>query len=287
MGVWGSDEWMIKDSDNLDNIKIVINAYRSILHSISYLSLPITSGEYYYNMLEKLGVKSTAELSNEEKKEFYEKIIEHNVCEGKTLASILAKESRQPLVVPCIFEAAEQNWSENDYIFMWYRLIEEKAKKIVMKDGWQYSNGSSMEFVRAMEMQFGFINPENGMEFFPKNTDLNKEYKRMKKIKVLTQHWNFLYINDGIKLLSHSINNLKNRGFKVPLLEECLAKLWCICIYSHNNLAKRKEKIPYSYKIDWQDEVIKKQINSVCKKYAKMLKKIDEEKWYSQKEQVF
>jgi len=41
MGIWSSDAWLLDGSVNLDNLGIVLSAYRSFLHQIAYVSMPI------------------------------------------------------------------------------------------------------------------------------------------------------------------------------------------------------------------------------------------------------
>ncbi|PIN80928.1 hypothetical protein COV11_02950 [Candidatus Woesearchaeota archaeon CG10_big_fil_rev_8_21_14_0_10_30_7] len=271
MGVWGTDQWMLEGSTNLDNIKVVLNAYRSIRERITYCSVPITSGHFYYSELEKKGVKSIDELVEEDQKIFIKYIMDNNSKEGIAFADEIAKESRRPVISPCAFEARTQRWREDDYMYLWFRLIEEKAKKLVMKPGWEYSNGASREFVRAIEMQFGFINPGNSLAKLPDDVDLNKEYDRIKKINLYAPGWQYLYLEDGVKLLSYAIHDLKQKGFEVPILEQSLCKLYHISLFGIKNLEQKKEKIPYKPEFDTEDSIISKEIKNLTKLKNKQL----------------
>ncbi len=247
MGIWGNDSWRLEKSANSENINVVLGAYRSILHPIAYMSLPITSGKKYYEVLEKHGVKTTEEL---DKELLYLEIIKPNIEEGLILAERLSEESILPVVAPSIFEAKKQRWGQNDYMFLWFRVIEEKARRMYMKDGWEYSNGGSEEFVRAMEMQFGFINPWNGMEHFPKDTDLEKIYEELKKIKVYDERGNELRINDGFSMIKNAIIDLDKRGFKSQVLNSSLDKLYCISGYFTEVFTSRRERNDRPYEFD-------------------------------------
>ena len=251
MGIWGGDGWRLEKSENKDNVNIVIGAYRSILHPIAYMSLPITSGKRCYEVLDKHKVKSMDELIKKDKDLLYGEIIKPNIEEGLVLAERLAEKSVLPVVAPSIFEAKKQRWGQNDYMFMWFRVIEEKARKMYMKNGWEYSNGGSEEFVRAMEMQFGFINPSNGMEHFPKGTDLERVYKELRQIKVFNEDEGELRLHDGFKMIKKAVLDLKERGFSSPTLCESLEKLATINAYFEDPMTvcvfdrEAFDRIPY------------------------------------------
>jgi len=59
-------------------------------------------------------VRDIKQLPKEEQRPFLTHVMKKNYEDARGVAEILRKESRQPLVVPCIFEAAEQNWSTRD-----------------------------------------------------------------------------------------------------------------------------------------------------------------------------
>ncbi len=278
MGVWGTDEWMLKESENLNNIKVVLNAYRSIRGNVIYVSAPITSGKLYYELLEKHNVKSMDDLLKNDSKFLVKNIIKPNVETGTNLSDRIAKQTNTPVVSPCVFEARTQEWKENDYMYLWFRVMEEKAKKIVMADDWEYSNGASREFVRAMEMQFGFIKPGNTLINLPEDTDLDKEYQRMRRMKVVDEQNNPLIMSDGINKLSYAIQNLQDKGFDVPMLEQSLCKLYCVCIHAFTHLNKKGEDLPYYYKIDWNDEIVKEQLFKATKRNEELMMKYEPNK---------
>lgn len=183
MGIWGDDKSLLRESTRVkkDSIDIVLSAYRSMLHPVAYVSMAITSGKLCYDVLDSRGVKSLDELKEVDPDAIYRDIIQPNISHGISLAERIAKKTELPVIAPAVFEAKKHRWGQKEYMFMWYRVIEEKVQEIYMMDGWEYSDGASQEFVRAMEMQFGFVNPYNGMVFFPNYDDFKKEKKELEK----------------------------------------------------------------------------------------------------------
>ncbi|MBI5064679.1 hypothetical protein HZA97_00455 [Candidatus Woesearchaeota archaeon] len=272
MGVWENDAWRVENSPNLEAILEQVGEFRKE-EDLSYISMPVSSGKILYDVLGKYGVKNSKELQEKFPEVLGKEVVKPNKKAIKKLYDKLKKKVKNKIVIPADIEAQKRGWSQNDCMFLWFRVLEEKAKTVYVADGWKYSNGGGEEFVRVMEMQFGFVNPTHGMEYFPKNADLEKEFKRMREIKVYNQKLQELKISDGITLLSHAIHDLKEKGFDVPTKQESLAKLWFICIYGYNNLKKWNAEVPYNYKIDWNDEVVKEELNDACKRFEdKMFK---------------
>lgn len=272
MGVWENDAWRVEGSSNLEAILEQVGEFRKKGDS-SYISMPVSSGKKLYEVLEKYGVKNSKELQEKYPNVLAKEVVKHNKKAIKKLYNKLKKKVNNEIIIPADIEAQKRCWSQNDCMFLWFRVLEEKAKEVYVADGWKYSNGGGEEFVRVMEMQFGFINPNHGMEYFSKNADLQKEFERMRKIKVYNQDFKEMKISDGITSLSYAIHDLKERGFDVPTKQESLAKLWFICIYGYNNLKKWNAEMPYDYKIDWNDEIVKKELNDACKRFEdKMFK---------------
>lgn len=183
MGIWEDDKKLLKNTSKSkkDSIDTVRSAYRSMLHPVAYVSMAITTGKLYYEVLESKNVKTIDELVKKDPDSLYRDIIQPNIKHGVNLAERIAQITHLPVIAPAIFEAKKQRWHDNEYMFMWYRLLEEKVEELYLTDGWEYSNGASQEFVRAMEMQFGFVNPHNGMAFFPKYDSFKEEKKELEK----------------------------------------------------------------------------------------------------------
>src|SRR3989344_536981 len=187
MGIWGNDALLLAESapEKVDSINIVLSAYRSIRgERVIYASVPVTTGQRYYDVLDRYSVKTLDELLAKNKDALKKEIIAPNISEGIVFADELAKKLNRTVIAPSVFEAKKQRWSQNEYMFLWYRFIEERIKAIgLMKDS-KYSNGSAKEVVRAIEMQFGFVNPVNGMENVSADVGKYELFAQMCQIRV-------------------------------------------------------------------------------------------------------
>lgn len=268
MGIWGDEKDLLEriPQEKRESVAIVLSAYRSMLSPIAYVSMAITSGRRYYEVLEAKGVKSLDELAKQDSNAVYRDIIQPNIAYGVDLAKAISQKTALPVIAPAIFEAKKQRWREEEYMFMWYRMLEEKAQEIYMMKGWQYSNGCSQEFVRAMEMKHGFVNSMNGMDFYPsyenfkKELDKQGEYPwddehncegrrrrwvrtfrkfeskyglkeaeaRMRKIKIYDASGKELGLDTGSFMVADAVKDLKSRGFECNSLLTSFQKLHSI-----------------------------------------------------------
>lgn len=218
MGIWENDAWrLVKSSpERVDAINIVLSAFRSQLASAGYTSMPITTGELYYQVLESYGVLSLEELKKIRPAALFEEIIRPNVNDGIAFANRVSDELQMEIIAPCIFEANKQRWTQDEYMFMWFRVIEERAQAMLMKPGWQYSNGGCEEIARALEMKFGFINPLSGMEYVPAFVDREKLFRKMTQIKIMVwdkqlSRWREIEIEEISRMIADAIIDLWRR----------------------------------------------------------------------------
>jgi len=180
MGVHGTDEELWERSQHQNELFLVLGAFRSITNPMAYASMPITTGKRYYDVLDKHGVKSIDDLLKKDDKALVDEIIRPNIRQGIGFGKHLAEMLPYQVIIPAAFEAKRQKWTQGDYMFLWYRVLEEKAARIYFIEDWQYSNGCAQEFARGIEMQFGFVNPTNGMEFQPGFADFKKEFDELR-----------------------------------------------------------------------------------------------------------
>lgn len=229
MGVFGCDELPAQAVlEKMDGINLVLSAYRSICNRVLYASVPITTGKRFYEVLEKYGVKNLEDLLAKNKDVFFAEIIKPNIECGNDFANGLAKKLGATVIAPSVFEAKKQRWGQDEYMFLWYRFLEERVKEIHLMPFPNYSNGSAKEMVRGIEMQFGFVNPIQGMEYVPSNTDKFALFGEMRKIKIYDFEGNEVKIQDANHMLCESIKDLRGKGFDTTGLEECQNKLMSI-----------------------------------------------------------
>jgi hypothetical protein len=96
-------------SDRQANIEIVCSAYESMFCEKAYLTMPITTGKRYYDLLDKYGVRTIEELEKKRPGALREEVILPNIEEGKNLAKRIQPEICDALIVPGIFEARKKS----------------------------------------------------------------------------------------------------------------------------------------------------------------------------------
>jgi len=143
--------FLLKDGrlwDNLSDelkasIEIVLSAYQSHRNpeGYAYLSMPITSGKLYYDVLEKHDVLTLDELMAKDKNILYNEVIRPNIDINTEVADKITDKTKKTIIAPAVFEAKKQRWSQDAYMFLWYGVLEELIDETIMTDGWQYSNG--------------------------------------------------------------------------------------------------------------------------------------------------
>jgi len=187
-------------------IEIVWSAYRSVLSqagSLAYVSTSITSGKLMQDVLDEMG------LSEEELKahpDFFSMVIQPNLAAGTGLARQIASRNDRPVVAPTIFEGKAQRWSQADYMRMWLRMIEENVTQMFMSPGWEYSNGGCEEYLKAVNMDYGF----------GPRVD----------IQPLDHRHNPIPLHVGMERIATALEDVHRRGRKAPVLFSALKGLW-------------------------------------------------------------
>lgn len=190
-----------KSTDTIkQTIQIVWSAYRSVLSKeghLVYVSTAISSGKRMYDVLQQLGC-SYDELKNNYKEVLYKDIIQPNIEAGTALAKKLAQHEDAPVVAPAIFEAHSQRWSQDEYMGMWLKMIEDNVGQMVMSPGWEYSNGGAEEYLLAMQMAYGL--------------------RSKTSIRVQDSEGNLMPLHRGLELIAQALLDLHNKGLKASSL---------------------------------------------------------------------
>lgn len=118
-----------------------------------YISVPITSGWRLADWVNSRKVQ--VDLSNVKTYvEFQRKVLEPNYQHAQNIIRNLRKQFTDVVIDPTAFRDVE-GWSQNDYRYLWGRVIEQYVGTVVFIDGWQYSNGCSYEFLVAVKCSDG------------------------------------------------------------------------------------------------------------------------------------
>jgi hypothetical protein len=155
----------------LTNLGVVMGAVRMLRGNrrglLAYVSMPITSGKRYFDVLSAHGAKDADELAAKAGKgALYELVIKPNIQEGVAYADKLGLEKRDLLfIAPSVFEAKKWRWSQDAYMAMWYRVLGEMVGNHFMMPGWEYSTGGVKEVLFSLYMQWNVIGREMSRVF--------------------------------------------------------------------------------------------------------------------------
>lgn len=194
--------------ERIREISVVGTAYDSILgSSITYVSTPITSGSILYSAMDAAGVSSMEELKKDPTF-FRERVIIPNIEAAEAVAQSMVAFGGA-VISPAAFEAKSLNWSQSDYMGMWLDVIERKATRLALVDGWEYSNGGAEEYLQALLMQ--------------------ADRRDRTNITIVDARGQLLSHRQGIKLLAQAVENVLSRGFQPTVLAQVLNR----CIILH------------------------------------------------------
>jgi hypothetical protein len=238
--------------DQLDPVQLVLITYRSILSPFAYASMPITSGHRLYQVLEKHGIETLDELMHNHSEIFHKEVVYPNSEDANKFAKSVKAKTKLPMLAPAMFEANGQRWKPEEYMSLWLQVVAEKVREMYMIEDWQYSNGAAEEFARAIEAQFGFFNPLNGMDNLPNNEKAHEEaYIQAKKIKVYDHNGDEIKIDEGFELITRALKSLDGRGFQPEGLCTAINQLYEIGEFYKTPTVRTKytKQAPYEY--DW------------------------------------
>ncbi|OGG47544.1 hypothetical protein A2671_00645 [Candidatus Kaiserbacteria bacterium RIFCSPHIGHO2_01_FULL_49_13] len=239
MGLWNREQIAFASltPDRQANIEIVLSAYHSVFVDKAYLTMPVSTGKRFYDVLERYGVRNVEELEKKRPGALREEIIVPNLEDGKKFAERFGRRD-VALIVPGIFEARKQKWSQDEYMILWLRLITSSVKELHLSEGWEYSNGGAMEFVRGLHIQFRFLE------------------EREDRMPLYDHKGNPVTIEEGAAKLAAAIGDLDRRGFDSQELRQKLSLIAGIALYLNDRLTSRHEYHLHStYPFDWQKVV--------------------------------
>jgi hypothetical protein len=154
-----------------------------------YVSSPLTSGRRAAEWHLQNG-------RDENPEGFRRHVFALNRADAACFAQELRARTHREVIDPGAVDDLE-GWTQNDYRVCWGRVIQEYAKTVVFRDGWQYSNGCAYEFAVAHEA---------GLE-------------------VVTDDWSPLSSADGRALLVAATEDLRSQDASVEFLEGVVASL--------------------------------------------------------------
>lgn len=127
------------------------------LHESSavYVSSPITTGKNYLEWL-KLDDRS-ADIHHDDESLTREVFVTvKNIEQAAELVRKVRDKYTNPVIDPTRLEDVT-GWTQNDYHKFWVKLIRKSVSIIVFADGWEYSNGSTLEYICGLEKGLALI----------------------------------------------------------------------------------------------------------------------------------
>lgn len=190
------EDFRLKNSslERIREVGVVGTAYDSIFaHDMTYISTPITSGAILYKLLADTGAKNIDELPKD-KGFFFENVIKPNIDNAEIVAKHILDLKGGAIIAPAAFEAKRFGWGQDEYMGLWFDVIEKKVTSIVLLDGWEYSNGAVEEYLQALLMQAGRRDRAN--------------------IEIIDQRGNMITLPQACRSLGNAIDSLLGRDFK-------------------------------------------------------------------------
>lgn len=210
--VWLSDS---EQTAVVHNIIRVLRAFRNY-GDLAYVSIPVTSGKFLYNLRLKRPLMS--------KEEQLKRAIEHNYLAGLDFVENLETRRNCPILYPADLTPVHQQWEQAHFQALWLSIISEKCTELHMSEGWEYSNGGSEEFVHAWQLKLGLPRHKDLIFFNTKETE-ESERERMCNIRIYDHIGNRLTIEAGMVSLEQAILWLTENNFEPKTLQNFLGLL--------------------------------------------------------------
>jgi len=138
----------------IDEIEMVMSAFDCVLPDDAgiYCSSEITTGRrYYFELLASYGASSEDELKRQLGEKDYKLVsvefIRPNIARSIQFTEKLRERGLHNLFNPGPFFA--RGFDQQHYHFLWEWVIIKKIYEIYFNQGWEYSNGCTMEFAIA------------------------------------------------------------------------------------------------------------------------------------------
>lgn len=231
-----------------NNFSVVLSAMQAFRGNrrehIAYVGMPINSGKRFYDILYNKGMKTQEEFVSKFGYEyFFHQVIKPNISEGIKLADKLGSEKKLLFVAPSVFDAKIWQWTQDEYMALWYNVIAEFSGSHFVMNGWEYSIGGLKEVFFSMMLSWRVIRRYNkdtairvfGLENLFSGLDIKatqKLFEEMWKIRVYDSDGIEITIDKALSLIVSAILDLRSRGFECNKLIGIALSLKAIPILS-------------------------------------------------------
>lgn len=206
--------WADENSIQSQTVHTIMRTLRSIHNrgKLAYVSVPITSGKYYY--------ESKFKQPQAEDKLLMVDVIANNYALGLTLVANIEKNRQCPVLYPADLVPLGQKWEQAHFQALWLTLIAEMATELHMSENWEFSNGGAEEFTHVMQLRLGLPRHDKLLFFNSKQTE-EENRKRMKSIEVFDHLGNPISLDKGLQKIKQATKWITSHGFKSERLEHC------------------------------------------------------------------
>jgi hypothetical protein len=245
--------------DELESLGIVLSAYRSFRGDrrkhLAYVSMPITTGKRYYDVLSAYGVRTREELAKRVGPDaLFELVIKPNLREGVAFADELSRREELLFIAPSVFEARRWHWTQDAYMSLWYSVLSELAGKHIVMDGWEYSTGGLLEVLFSLSLQWAVLRRYSweetmrvlGIESFMAELSFEQqieEFQAMRKIRIFDARGCEIRLDSALSMAVSALEDLRER--ELPY-EELLGPVWrLMCVPFFSPVAMEAVGMPY------------------------------------------
>ncbi len=218
-----TEVWPQKSEQSI-TIHNTMRVLRSITNvsDLRYMSVPITSGWFYYNLL----LEYSEQEREEKKSELMRSAIQHNYRLAWDFWETLSKRTGSPVLNPAFLFPVDQRWTQDHFQALWLSIIGEMCSYHDMYDKWEYSNGGAEEFTHTCQLKLGLPKCDFlDSPFFNTKEGEEKSRERMRNINVFDHNGDVLSLNDGYKKIEGVLPWVEDRGFSTDRLKKCLELL--------------------------------------------------------------
>ncbi|HEV2912618.1 MAG TPA: hypothetical protein VGX92_04815 [Pyrinomonadaceae bacterium] len=190
-----------RDRRVMDEIRMVMTAFDCVLpdNSAIYCSGDVTTGKRLYELLKKYEVRSIEELKTRLGaalfKETFDKLVRANIERGIEFTENIRRRGHPNLINPGPFTAP--GFEQQHYHYLWEWVIIKKVYEAQFNEGWEYSNGCTLEYAIATR----------------------------KGIPRLDHLGNVLELAQALQKIERAVAELHGYGIQANMLERNLARL--------------------------------------------------------------
>ena len=214
MTVWG------RESPESATIHNIMRTLRSIRHAgpLAYISVPITSGLYYYEQ----------KLVHPEMNKglLMQDVMNHNYRVGWSQVKMVIERRRCSVLYPADLIPARQKWQQEDFQALWLSIIAEFCTEVHMCKGWNFSNGGIEELIHTFQLRLGEpYSGSFGWPFYNTKGDHKQELDRMRRIAIFDYNGQSIDMDVATLEIEEASVWLRLHGFPTDHHQRCLAIL--------------------------------------------------------------